>query len=241
MDDLGVLADLGDVPIRRYWKVEPLPDSAAIAKYGDSTGPAALVERRLGQGRVVLMTTSVDGIAWNDLLDTNLGAGFMILADQLVQYLSWQASGSFNYLVGDDASLTLDRERQLKQVVVRMPNFKQRPQDVAADAKVLTVNDLTAIGSYTVEATNKTVDYRVGFSVNLPARESDFTRLEKADTDTLFGEGRYSVSRDPASLERNVLSGRLGQEMYGLIVGFLVAVFALEQFTATWFYRTDDG
>ena len=241
LDDLGVLADLGDVPIRRYWKVEPLPDSAAIAKYGDSTGPAALVERRLGQGRVVLMTTSVDGIAWNDLLDTNLGAGFMILADQLVQYLSWQASGSFNYLVGDDASLTLDRERQLKQVVVRMPNFKQRPQDVAADAKVLTVNDLTAIGSYTVEATNKTVDYRVGFSVNLPARESDFTRLEKADTDTLFGEGRYSVSRDPASLERNVLSGRLGQEMYGLIVGFLVAVFALEQFTATWFYRTDDG
>ena len=57
----------------------------------------------------------------------------------------------------------------------------------------------------------------------------------------MLGEGRYSVSRDPASLERNVLVGRLGQEMYSLIVAFLVAIFALEQFTATWFYRTDEG
>ena len=29
--------------------------------------------------------------------------------------------------------------------------------------------------------------------------------------------------------------------MYSLIVAFLVAIFALEQFTATWFYRTDEG
>jgi hypothetical protein len=29
--------------------------------------------------------------------------------------------------------------------------------------------------------------------------------------------------------------------MYGMVVAFLVAVFALEQFTATWFYRTDES
>ena len=240
LDDLGVLADLGSTLVKRYWKVEPLPDSATIARYGDSSGAPALVERRVGQGRVMLMTTGVDGIAWNDLLDQNSGPLYLVLADQLVQYLSWQASGSFNYLVGDEVSLALDRNRQFKQIVVRMPDFKQRPQDVPVEATRLTLSNLTAIGSYTVEAINKGGDYRAGFSVNLPARESDFTRLESPDLNRLLGEGRYSVSRDPASLERNVLAGRLGQEMYGLVVGLLVAVFALEQFTATWFYRTDD-
>ncbi|MBM4074978.1 MAG: hypothetical protein FJ267_04970 [Planctomycetes bacterium] len=73
----------------------------------------------------------------------------------------------------------------------------------------------------------------------MPAAESDLNRIESLDLDRLLGEGRYTVSRDPASLERNVQAGRMGQEMYGMIVLFLVAVFALEQFTATWFYREE--
>ena len=240
LDDLGVLADLGTVEVRRYWKVEPLADAVTIAKYGDSAGPPALVERRLGQGRVVMLTTGVDGIEWNDLPDPNSPL-YIVFTDQLVQYLSRQASGTFNHLVGDEVSLPLDRERKLKKVVVRMPDFKQRPQDVPAEAKVLTLRDLSAVGSYAVDSPEKGIDYHAGFSLNLPAAESDFTRFEPTDLDRILGEGRYSVSRDPASLERNVLVGRLGQEMYSLIVAFLVAIFALEQFTATWFYRTDEG
>jgi hypothetical protein len=77
--------------------------------------------------------------------------------------------------------------------------------------------------------------------MNLRPAESDLTRLEKTDLDGLLGEERYSVNRDPGSLERNVTAGRLGQEMYGMVVALLVAAFALEQFTATWFYRTDEA
>ena len=49
------------------------------------------------------------------------------------------------------------------------------------------------------------------------------------------------VQPDPANLERIVQAGRLGQEMYSIVVALLVAVFAMEQFTATWFYRTDES
>ncbi len=240
LDDLGVLADLGTAEVRRYWKVEPLADAVTIAKYGDSSGPPALVERRLGQGRVVLLTTGVDGIEWSDLPDPNSYL-YIVLTDQLVQYLSRQASGTFNHLVGDEVSLPLDRERKLKKVVVRMPDFKQRPQDVPAEAKLLTLRDLSAIGSYSVDSPEKNFDYHAGFSLNLPAAESDFTRFEPADLDQALGTGRYSVSRDPSSLDKNQVRTRLGQEMYSLVVAFLVAIFALEQFTATWFYRTDEG
>ncbi len=240
LDDLGALPDLGTAEVRRYWKVEPLADAVTIAKYGDNAGPPALVERRLGQGRVLMLTTGVDGIEWSDLPDPNSYL-YIVLVDQLVQYLSQQASGTFNHLVGDEVSLPLDRERKLKKVVVRMPDFKQRPQDIPADAKLLTLRDLSAVGSYAVDSSEKEFDYHAGFSLNLPAAESDLTRFEPGDLDRVLGAGRYSVSRDPSSLEKDVLRSRLGQEMYSLVVAFLVAVFALEQFTATWFYRTDES
>jgi hypothetical protein len=57
----------------------------------------------------------------------------------------------------------------------------------------------------------------------------------------MLGEKRYRIADNPAELERISDQGRLGQEMYGMVVAFLVAVFALEQFTATWFYRTDES
>ena len=99
---------------------------------------------------------------------------------------------------------------------------------------------LTTVGSYRVDSVEGEVDYHTGFSLNLPASESDLKRLETRDLDALLGEGRYTLNRDPGSLERNVQAGRMGQEMYSFVVGLLVVFFALEQFTATWFYRTDE-
>lgn len=244
-DELGALTELGLTSISRYWKVEPLADAAIVARYAGATedapaGPVALVERRLGQGRVLMMTTGVDGIAWNDLLRQDSGGIYFVLADQIMQYLASQTSATFNYLAGDEIAVPLDRGKSINRAILRMPDYKQRVIDLAADAGFVALRDLTSIGSYSLDAADKTVDFHRGFSVNHRPEESDFTRLEPADLDVRLGEDRYSLSRDPGGLERNVLTGRLGQELYGLIVALLAAVFALEQFTATWFYRTDE-
>ena len=184
------------------------------------------------------MTTAVDNVAWNDMVGTSW---YLVFADQLMQYLSRQAGQRGNYLVGDEVSLPLDRDRQLKKVILRMPDFKQRTQEIPADAKNITIRDLSSVGSYQVDSAESEIDYHRGFSQSLSASETDLRRLEPRDLDTLLGQGRYTVNRDPGSLARNVLAGRLGQEMYSAIVGLLVAVFAMEQFTATWFYRTDEA
>ena len=97
------------------------------------------------------------------------------------------------------------------------------------------------MGSYQVDSAAGEVDYHSGFSLNLPAGESDLRRLESRDLDSLLGEGRYSVNRDTRGLETNIMTNRLGQEMYSFVVGLLVIVFAIEQFTAAWFYRTDEA
>ena len=103
------------------------------------------------------------------------------------------------------------------------------------------IRDLTAPGSYQLAAAEGTTPFQAGVSLNYSEKESDLRRLEISELDAVLGEGRYSISRDPAGLERTVHSGRLGQEVYGIVVGLLAILFALEQFTSTWFYRADES
>ena len=238
LESSGVLADLGAMEVRGFWKVEPSESAVTVAKFDGAQGIPALLERRVGRGRVMLMTTSVNNDKWNDLVGSALS---FVFADQLTQYLSQQSTLQTNHLVGDEVALPLDREQKLRKVVLRMPDYKQRAQEIPADAKNLRLNDLTTIGSYQVDSAPGEVGYHSGFSLNLPASESDLRRLEPRELDSLLGEGRYTVNRDPRSLERNIMTNRLGQEMYSFVVGLLVIVFALEQFTAAWFYRTDEA
>jgi hypothetical protein len=238
IDDFNAVAELGAIEVRRYWKVEPTDGAIVFARFtGDKSIPA-LIERRLGQGRVVLMTTAVDNVEWSDLTPNEWS--YFVFADQLTQYLSKQASVHCNDLIGSEVTMPIDRDRRLKKVVVRMPDFKQRPQEIAAGAKNLQLRDLATVGSYQIDSAEGEIDYHTGFSLNLSPRECDLKRLEKRDLDSMFGEGRYSLNRDPASLERNVQTGRLGQEVYSIIVALLITVFALEQFTAAWFYKADE-
>ena len=185
-----------------------------------------------------MMTTSIDNLEWNDF---RRNPWTLFFADQLMQYLSRQASMHCNFLVGGEIVLPLDRDHKMKKYVLRMPDFKQRTQEIPSDQSSLLLRDLVTVGSYQVDSAEADIDYHAGFSVDLPPRESDLRRMEPQDLDSLLGEGRYTVNRDPSSLERNVQTGRLGQEIYSTVVAFLIAVFALEQFTATWFYRTDEA
>ena len=240
LDELGALTELGAISIQRHWKVTPNENGIVVAKYGDKRGAPALLERRIGQGRVILLTTSVDKadiVEWNDFLQN---PWFWVFADQMTQYLSQQASQTCNYEVGSEVSLSLDRLRKPKQVIVRMPDFKQRTQEIRPEATSLFFRDLVSAGNYQVDSVRGDVEYQSGFSLNMPSRESDLRRIERTDLDSLLGEGRFSINRDPSSLERNVQTGRLGQEAYGMVLALLIVVFALEQFTATWFYRSDE-
>ena len=238
LEEAAALTELGAMEISRAWKVTPHESALVVVKYDGNQGFPALIERRVGRGRVMLMTTSVNDPSWNDFAGSPLSFAF---ADQLTQYLSQQASLRCNLQVGDEVSLPLDRDQKLKKVVLRMPDFKQRTQEIPRDSKSLLLRDLSSVGSYQVDGADAEVDYHTGFSLNSNSDESDLRRLESADLDSIFGEGRYSVNRDPGSLIRNVQTGRMGQEMYGFLVGCLAVVFAAEQFTATWFYRTDEG
>ncbi len=239
LETLGVLAALNDVDFRRYWIVEPDPASTVLARWNHETVPPALMLRDVGRGRTLLWATSVDSTAWNDL---PRDWTFLVLVDQLMQLLSRQANNSLNFTLGDPVTLPLPSSSPAGPALLRAPDLTQVRVEIQAEARELTLPPVTSAGHYQILSTEKQPPTLVaGFSVRPSATESDLTRLTKEDLDDMFGEKRYGLARDPQQLARSVNVGRLGQEVYGVVLALLIAFFFTEQATATWFYRTDEG
>lgn len=239
LETLGVLSWLNEVDFRRYWSVDPDPASTVLARWNHESAPPAILFRDVGRGRTLLWATSVDSTAWSDL---PRDWTFLVLIDQTMQLLSRQASNSPNYTVGDPVVLPILPNGPAGAALLRSPDLTQVRVEIPRDARELTLPRVTAAGHYQILSTEQQPPALVtGFSVRPTAAESDLTRLTKDDLDAMFGARRYGLSRDPQQLARSVNTGRLGQEVYGLVLAVLMVFFFTEQATATWFYRTDES
>lgn len=243
LDEVGAIPDLSTTDIRWYWNVTVDPASTVIAPYvADAAMSApALLERPVGRGRVLMLTTAVNSVAWNDLLGGNDVWSYLALADQVTGYLNASAIGRSNWTVGNSVTVRIDPDSQDRTGILRMPDFKQLPHDIPKLAETINLRDLAAPGHYELVPANENASLSGGFSLNLPSAESDLTKLTKTELDDLLGEQRYAIARELESLVRNVQAGRLGQEVYGLVLAVLIGVFVLEQIAGTWFYRTDEA
>ncbi|MCC7417968.1 MAG: BatA domain-containing protein [Acidobacteria bacterium] len=86
--------DLTAAHVFRYRALEPSPDARVLARFDD--GAVAGAERRVGEGRVIVWTSTLDD-SWNDLA---LKPVYLPLVHQIVRYLaqyrqprSWQTVG----------------------------------------------------------------------------------------------------------------------------------------------------
>jgi hypothetical protein len=89
----ALAATLGQARFERTWRVAP-EGWAVIARF--SNGSAALLERGLGRGRVVLFASDLDR-RWNDL---PLHPGFVPLALEAIRYASGGRTATREYLAG---------------------------------------------------------------------------------------------------------------------------------------------
>jgi hypothetical protein len=238
LEAIGALAELGDVSFFRYWSVEPQAAVMTLARWTDDATQPALLLREVGQGRCVLFTSSIDSVAWSDW---PRNWTYLAFADQLLQLLSRQAVAKGNFRLGETAVVLLPENIPTDNLMLRLPDFTQRRVSAAAERREVIVPDIVLPGQYQITATQgASATVPAGFSVNIPAAETNLQRLTTEELDGLLGAKRYGMARDLQSLSRSVQAGRLGQEVYGLLLACLVAVFAGEQMTSAWFYRTDE-
>lgn len=238
LEKLGVFADLNEVDFHQCWIVEPHESALVLARWNSASTPPALMIREVGAGRAVLFGCSIDSTAWSELLRR---WPFVVITDQILQLLSRQASSSLNFLIGDPVVAPLMSNSPSGQALLRLPDQTQRRVEIPQGARELDVPPVTLAGNYQILLAEKQPpELLTGFSVRPLPAESDLRRLAPADLDDLLGEKRYSVAHDPQQLERSVTTGRLGQEVYGLVLTLLILIFVGEQTTATWFYRADE-
>jgi hypothetical protein len=247
---LAELRDLADVvpwsefPVFKYWELQAGAGSAhVVATFAN--GKPALVERQLGSGRVLLMTTPVSDPAydepWNLLPTGTEPWPFLALANGVVEYLASAGQAQLNYLAGQAVVLRLAPEEQVASYALQMPDRSAVRQSLAPGQQDLSIATTEMLGNYRVRAGGQEGRLDRGFSVNLPA---EVTRLDRTAADEIvkaLGEKRTRVARTRQDIEVRVGLARMGRELFPWLILSVALVLAAEQLLANRFYRAADS
>ncbi|QDT70450.1 hypothetical protein MalM25_33980 [Planctomycetes bacterium MalM25] len=229
-------------PVLQRWELdEPVEGAAVVARYAD--GGPAIVERQLGRGRVVVMTTSVsdrlDGPdPWNLLPTGDDPWPFVLLARSLSDYLTGAAETRLDYTAGEPVVVPLPAGVETPAYVLRTPGGDALRQTVPPGRGELSIPSATGPGAYRLEA-GAEVDRR--FVVNLAA---DAGRLQRVDVDELresLGGGEIELIRGGEALASAIDLGRVGRELYGWVLLAAAAALIGEQWVSNRYYRNAEG
>lgn len=205
------------LPVTRYWQFEHLIDGCqAVLPY--SNGEPALIERSVGAGRVLTLTTPAaprpGESPWN-LLPTGIDAWpYLILMNELTLYLCGANDATFNYRAGQVAVVRARGRSVPSSYVLTAPNAEpqRRGADPRQSAIAITATDLP--GNYLLQAGGQDDRFVAGFSVNLSPESTQLTRLTAEEIDTLLEPLSFELARTQEEIRRQVSLGRVGRELY---------------------------
>ncbi len=227
-------------PVFRHWVLDPLADQASVV-VTFSNGKPALVERSVGRGRVITMTTPVSDAwrtegypTWNELPTSDEAWPYVVLVNELTLYLTDHTATRLNYTVGETAVLTQDAREHPDRYQLFTP--LEQPQEVPARDGEVVVRFTEHAGAYRLKGFRDGPIAR-GFAVNLSAESTDLTRLSQDELDQRLGPGRYQLARNQQEIELGVGEARVGREFYGHLLVLLVVVLGVEHLLANRFYR----
>jgi hypothetical protein len=246
-------SQLAQVPVYRSWALKPAPQpiegTRTLLSFAD--GAPALLERTFKgtkTGRVLLWTTPLSSQpttaanrpswVWNEFPLPGSGWAFLVLMNSTVPYLAGLASERLNYEAGENVLLTLEPNTRYTSISVMGPDQKTTEGLTPPTSELLEVAAPQLPGQWTVKA--MTADKRtttLGFSLNPPHAESQFTLMRKEDLDALFGKDNYVLAEDAQSFAQKVDVARYGYEAFPWLMFLILIVVTLENFLANTFYK----
>ncbi len=179
--------DFSAARVMRYRSLQTTPDARVLARYDD--GGVAVAERRVGTGRVILLTTTLDD-SWNDL---ELKPVYLPLVHQLARYISQYEQSTSWATVGQVVDVATLLKSKADRVVVT-PGGERRPM-YANEPSIL---ELVEHGAYEIRSTAMPSARPDRIAVNLDPAESD---LASIDTGELVAAATGRASQATASAE----------------------------------------
>lgn len=234
---------------------QPGANAAVVAYYDDADDPSArtpaLIERAVGAGRVLLLTTRFDFPAsaegpgfWNDYakLDHSWAT---VLPWMLMRYLCGSPEdAAYNFPAGQDVTVPLPRfpAGAPRTVLVEGPGIAPRDAVVELGERQtelrLTPPKTLAPGTYTVRTPDDADPWVYQFSLFTPPAESVLSKVPEDAITALFGpDGVAEVDRDVKFDE--LITSRIDRpvELFPYLIALVLLFFALEGLVANRFYR----
>lgn len=231
-------------PVYKYWLLRNLsPGTAELATY--STREPALLERPLGKGHIAVLTTPVSAVnsaadePWNELVSGLGNWPFLMLVDQICAYLAGSTEGQLNYLAGETAVLRLSGDERASAFLMTTPRGDTYRQSADPKRRSIDVTSTQWVGNYRITAGGEEGGLDRGFSVNLPLKASDLTRTDEEGLKAAFGDTEFQLAQSRDEIDRKISTGRVGRELFPLLIALVALVLAAENLLSNRFYRAD--
>lgn len=234
------------LPIFRHWQLDKLAEGAnTIIPF--SNNQPALIERPVGRGRVMTLTTSIsdpasrpserDYVPWNLLPTGDDRFPFYLLANTLARYLVGSDQQHLNYLAGTPAVVQLEAAARQPMYLLTTPRGDQLRTPPSEGGESLVVTSTEEPGNYAIQSGGGDEQVRLGFSVNLPSSVSELAGASDDDLQAAFGSTPYRLAHNRDEIDRSISAGRVGQELFPYVIVFLVLILAGEQVLSNRFYQ----
>ncbi len=227
-------------PVFRYWELDQTAKGVGVVlPFND--GRPALLERTVGRGRALTMTTPVSDRPnqtqkpWN-LLPVGEAWPFMILANRMASYLVGGSDEHFNYLAGQTAVMRLDPAQQRRGYLLFTPDGMSTPYPAVLDRRELPITTTDQVGNYRLLSGGEgQVD--LGFSVNYAPKQTQLERITEGELSGIFGPVKYRLARTRQQIDRDISAGRVGRELFPPLILIVALILALESFVSNRFYK----
>jgi len=180
---IGQSRDLGGAHFRGYWSTTPVEGSEIIMRFDN--GQAALLEGRVGRGRVLLFTSSLD-TAWNNF---PLQGWYLPLMQEALRYLALQDEKKRWYAVGEPVRMKVPPGNAVR---VTAPQGAETIL-TSATGDELIYRDTRVPGFYAVRGG----DPRDFLAVNVSPVESDLATAAPAEIDKVLTNRETPVQKLP--------------------------------------------
>ncbi|MFK7768935.1 MAG: BatA domain-containing protein [Mariniblastus sp.] len=235
-------------PIFVHWGIEPDGNSKlptqTLLRFGNRE--PAVIERVIGSGRVLVMTTPITeygnaagkGTWWNALFTDNPVPAWL-LVNGMVSHLVQTDASSLNIEVGQPASFGNDLREFPESYQVFTPKSDRRPTDInTLDGARIRFRFTDYPGHYRIKGRlNREVILR-GFSANLKQSTTDLTRMTPDKLDSFLGPERYQLASQESEIQRQQGATRRGQEFFPLAMLMALVVMAVEYLMSNRFYKS---
>lgn len=208
--------DFSAARVLRYRAIEPGPDARVIARFDD--GGVAAVERRIGRGRAIAWSTTLDD-TWSDLA---LKPVYLPLVHQLARYLAQYEQSSSWSTVGQVVDLSNLLKSRADRIVVTPSG--SRISMAASDPGILELNEH---GLYEIRSAAAGASGRPDrIAVNLDPAESDLTPLDPGElVAAVTGRAMQTTATGtdaPAELSPEEAEQRQSLWWYLLVAGLIL-------------------